>query len=83
MNTPTGSRCSTCPPTLPSWAPPETVWSLLKHSMVNLLATDLDDLASVIKHRLKVIQHRGMIDGYLAPRASLSTPHPPSPINAG
>ncbi|MFD0906163.1 IS630 family transposase [Actinomadura sediminis] len=57
---------------LPAYAPElnpaETVWSLLKRSMVNFLATDLDDLADMIKHRLKVIQHHpGVIDGCLAP----------------
>ncbi|MBG6088911.1 hypothetical protein IW256_003024 [Actinomadura viridis] len=33
------------------------MWSLLKRSMANLLATDLDHLAGMVKHRLKVIQH--------------------------
>ncbi|MBG6088098.1 putative transposase [Actinomadura viridis] len=46
---------------LPAYAPElnpaEGVWSLLKRSMANLLATDLDHLASMVKHRLKVIQH--------------------------
>ncbi|OLT26670.1 hypothetical protein BJF79_43260 [Actinomadura sp. CNU-125] len=56
---------------LPAYAPEpnpaETVWSLLKRSMVNFLATDLDDLAGMIKHRLEVIQHHpGVIDGCLA-----------------
>jgi hypothetical protein len=34
------------------------VWSLMKRSVVNFLATDLDDLAEMIKYRFKMIQHR-------------------------
>lgn len=57
---------------LPAYAPElnpaGTVWSLLKRSVVNFLATDLDDLAGMIKHRLKVTQHHpGVIDSCLAP----------------
>lgn len=57
---------------LPAYAPElnpaETVWSLLKRSMVNFLASDLDHLADMIKHRLKVIQHHpDVINGCLAP----------------
>jgi hypothetical protein len=44
------------------------VWSLLKRSMANFLATDIDHLTGMIKHRLKVIQHHpSVIDGCLAP----------------
>ncbi|MCP2339259.1 hypothetical protein [Actinomadura rupiterrae] len=40
------------------------MWSLLQRSMTNFPATDLDHLAGVIKHRLKVIQHHpDVIDG--------------------
>ncbi|GGU90176.1 hypothetical protein GCM10010182_00800 [Actinomadura cremea] len=82
MNTPTGSRCFYLPAYAPELNPAETVWSLLKRSMANFLATNLDDLAGMIKHRLKVIQHHpGVIDG--SPLASFSTSHPPSPINPG
>jgi transposase len=46
---------------LPAYAPDlnpaERVWSLLKRSMANFLAPDLDHLTGMIKHRLKVIQH--------------------------
>ncbi|WP_207946720.1 hypothetical protein [Actinomadura sp. 7K507] len=39
-----------------------------KGERAGFLATDLDDLAGMIKHRLKVIQHHpGVIDGCLAP----------------
>ncbi len=55
---------------LPAYAPDlnpaESVWSLLKRSMANFLATDLDHLTGMIKHRLKVIQHHpDVIDGCL------------------
>lgn len=55
---------------LPAYAPDlnpaESVWSLLKRSMANFLATDLDHLTAMIKHRLKVIQHHpDVIDGCL------------------
>lgn len=57
---------------LPAYAPElnpaEAVWSLLKRSMANFLATDLDHLATMIKHRLKVIQHHpDVINGCLVP----------------
>ncbi|WP_200871956.1 transposase [Actinomadura welshii] len=73
---------------LPAYAPElnpaESVWSLMKRSMANFLATDLDHLTRMIKHRLKVIQHHpGVIDGASLPPASLSPPHPLSPIKPG
>lgn len=57
---------------LPAYAPElnpaGAVWSLLKRSMANFPATGLDHLASMIKHRLKVIQHHpDVINGCLAP----------------
>ena len=73
---------SACAPEL---NPAEGVWSLLKRSMVNFLATDLDDLAGMIKHGLKVIQHHPhVIDSCLATTGlTLTTTPPPSPINPG
>ncbi|MDL4820153.1 IS630 family transposase [Actinomadura opuntiae] len=55
---------------LPAYAPElnptESVWSLLKRSMANSLAADLNHLTRMIKHRLKVIQnHPDPIDGCL------------------
>jgi transposase len=57
---------------LPAYAPElnpaEGVWSTLKRSMTNFLATDLDDLVGMVRHRLKVIQHHpDVIDGCLTP----------------
>jgi hypothetical protein len=67
---------------LPAYAPElnpaEGVWSLLKRSMANFLAPDLDHLAGMVKHRLKVIQHHpDIIDGCLSPTGLiLTTPLP-------
>jgi len=57
---------------LPTYAPDlnpaEGIWSLLKRSMVNFAATDVDGLARIIKRKLKKIQYRPhLIDGCLAP----------------
>ena len=46
----------------------EGIWSLLKRSMANFAAADLDGLVRIIKRRLKKIQYRPhLIDGCLAP----------------
>jgi hypothetical protein len=34
------------------------IWSLLKRSMVNFAATDLDGLVRIVKRKLKKIQYR-------------------------
>lgn len=65
---------------LPAYAPElnpaESVWSLLKRSMANFLATDIDHLTGMIKHRLKMIQHHPeAIDGCLTVTGlTLTTP---------
>ena len=56
---------------LPSYAhelnPVEGIWSLLKWSIANFAAADLDGLVRIIKRRLKKIQYRPhLIDGCLA-----------------
>jgi transposase len=56
---------------LPAYAPDlnpaEGIWSLLKRSMVNFAAADLDGLVRIIKRKLKKIQYRPhLIDGCLA-----------------
>jgi transposase len=56
---------------MPSYAPElnpaEGVWSLLKRSIVNFVATDLGGLVRIVKRRLKKIQFRPhLIDGCLA-----------------
>ena len=56
---------------LPAYAPDlnpaEGIWSLLKRSMVNFAAADLDGLVRIVKRKLKKIQYRPhLIDGCLA-----------------
>ena len=53
---------------LPAYAPDlnpaEGIWSLLKRSMVNFAAADLDGLVRIVKRKLKKIQYRPhLIDG--------------------
>ena len=47
---------------LPAYAPDlnpaEGIWSLLKRSMVNFAAADLDGLVRIVKRKLKKIQYR-------------------------
>ena len=43
------------------------IWSLLKRSMVNFAAADLDGLVRIVKRKLKKMQYRPhLIDGCLA-----------------
>ncbi|WP_123980505.1 transposase [Streptomyces sp. Ag109_O5-1] len=56
---------------LPSYAPDlnpaEGIWSLLKRSLADFAAADLNHLVKVTKHKLKKIQYRPhLIDGCLA-----------------
>ena len=47
--------------------PAEGIWSLLKRSMVNFAAADLDGLVRIVKRKLKKIQYRPhLIGGCLA-----------------
>ena len=65
------------PANAPEHNPAESGWPLLKPSMANFLATDLDDLTSMIKHRLKLIQHqRDVIDGCLGNTGLTLNPTP-------
>jgi transposase len=56
---------------LPAYAPElnpvEAVWSNLKRSLANLTKQGIDQLAALIKARLKPMQYRpGLLDGFLA-----------------
>jgi putative transposase len=56
---------------LPAYAPEldpvEAVWSNLKRSLANLTKQGVDQLATLIKARLRPMQYRpGLIDGFLA-----------------
>ena len=47
--------------------PTEGVWANMKNGLGNLAVRDVDQLAAIIKNRLKRIQYRpGLIDGFLA-----------------
>jgi transposase len=51
----------------PDLNPAEGIWSLLKRSIVNFAATDVDGLVRIAKRKLKKIQYRPhLIDGCLA-----------------
>ncbi|WP_306364990.1 transposase [Nocardia sp. CC227C] len=56
------------PPYTPDLNPVEGVWSVLKRSIGNLLTTDIDELATIIRSRLRTMQHRtdDLLDGFLA-----------------
>jgi transposase len=55
------------PADTPDLNPAEGIWSLLKRSMVNFAAADLDGLVRIIKRKLKKIQYRPhLIHGCLA-----------------
>jgi exopolyphosphatase/pppGpp-phosphohydrolase len=46
---------------------PPGIWSLLKRSMANFAAADLEGLVRIVKRKLKKIQYRPhLIDGCLA-----------------
>ena len=48
----------------PDMNPAEGIWSLLKRSMANFAAADLDGLVRIVKRKLKKIQYRPhLIDG--------------------
>lgn len=50
----------------PELNPAEGIWSLLKHSLINFSARNLDHLAQAMKHHLKKIQYRETLtDGCL------------------
>ena len=56
---------------LPAYAPElnpvEGVWSSMKRSLANLTKQGVDQLATLIKARLRPMQYRpGLIDGFLA-----------------
>ena len=46
--------------------PTEGIWSLLKRSMVNFAAADLDGLVRIVKRKLKLQYRPHLIDGCLA-----------------
>jgi len=67
---------------LPAYAPDlnavEGAWANMKGGLGNLAATDVDQLAAIVKNRLKSIQYRpAHIDGFLAQTGLPLEPEPP------
>jgi putative transposase len=67
---------------LPAYAPDlnpaEGVWSNMKNGLGNLAVRDVDQLAAVVKNRLKRIQYRpALMDGFLAQTGLTLEPQPP------
>jgi len=74
--------------------PTEGIWALLKRSMANFAAADLEGLVRIVKRKLKKIQYRPhLIDGCLAGtgltlepwrlRQNPPKPRRPQPVSAG
>ena len=66
---------------LPAYAPDlnpaEGVWANLKNGLGNLAVQGVNELAAVVKNRLKRIQYRpALIDGFLAQTGFLLEPQP-------
>jgi putative transposase len=67
---------------LPAYAPDlnpaEGVWANMKNGLGNLAASGVDQLAAIVKNRLKRIQYRPeLIDGFLAQTGLILEPEPP------
>jgi len=60
-------RVCQLPAYAPDMNPAEGIWSLLKRSIANFAAADLDGLVRIVKRKLKKIQYRPhLIEGCLA-----------------
>ncbi len=58
--------------------PTEGVWANMKNGLGNLAARDVDQLAAIVKNRLKRIQYRpALIDAFLAHTGLTLEPQPP------
>jgi len=67
---------------LPAYAPDlnaaEGVWANMKNGLGNLAASGIDELAAIVRNRLKRIQYRpALIDGFLAQTGLTLEPEPP------
>jgi putative transposase len=67
---------------LPAYAPElnacEGVWAITKMSLVNLAACTADQLAAIVRNRLRRIQYRpALINGFLAQTGLTLEPEPP------
>jgi hypothetical protein len=58
--------------------PTEGVWANMKNGLGNPAARNVDQLAAIVKNRLKRIQYRpALIDGFLAQTGLTLEPQPP------
>ena len=67
---------------LPAYAPDlnlaEGAWANMKNGLGNLAARIVDELAAIVKNRLKRIQYRpALIDGFLCQTGLTLEPEPP------
>ena len=62
----------------PDLKPAEGVWANMKNGLGNLAASDMDQLAAIVKNRLKRIQYRpALIEAFLAQTGLTLEPQPP------
>jgi putative transposase len=62
----------------PELNPVEGVWAHLKHGLGNLAACGIDQLAVLVKTRLRKMQHRpGLIDAFVAETGLILATYPP------
>ena len=62
----------------PDLNPAEGAWGYMKNGLGNLMALNVDQLAAIVKNRLKRIQYRpALIDGFLARTGLTLEPQPP------
>jgi hypothetical protein len=62
----------------PDLNPAEGAWANMKNGLGNLAARNVDQLAAIVRNRLKRIQYRpGLIDGFLGQTGLTLQPEPP------
>lgn len=64
------------PTTAPELNPVEGVWSVMKSGLVNLVKRDIDQLRTIVKHRLRCTQYRPALLAGLLAKTGLD-PRPP------
>jgi transposase len=64
-------------PPSPDLNPAEGVWANMKNGLGNLAARNVDQLAAVVRNRLKRIQYRPALIGFLAQTGLTLEPEPP------
>ena len=62
----------------PDLNPAEGAWANMKNGLGNLAARNVDQLATIVRNRLKRIQYRAaLIDGFLGQTGLTLQPEPP------